>query len=203
MLIQTSFDIICSPRPNLKNVHLAYAQKHLEQNVPLTWLKGKNLKHLSVGESFGCSPFWMKQKFFQWETSNNWKTACVAKYALWWAEKLSDSTVFLTLERVYQIYNHKFSQNHASETHGSTDSMVAAGYARECVLKRSLRETPRKLTVIFEWGIWLWQTWWIVMITPAERRILLIPKHVTSRLTKLQAHQYFSGRRLQGKPVYP
>lgn len=107
--------------------------------------KEKNLKHLSVGESFGCSPFWMKQKFFQWQTSNNWKTPCVAKYALWWVEKLSDSTVFLTLDRVYQIYNHKFSQNHASETHGSTDSIVVAGYTRKCVFQKVIARNTEEI----------------------------------------------------------
>lgn len=55
MLTRTSIDIIFSPGPTLKNVRLAYTQKHSRQNVPLTWLKGKNLKHLSDGESFGCS----------------------------------------------------------------------------------------------------------------------------------------------------
>lgn len=73
-----------------------------------------------------------ERKVFGCETSTkrkscSRKTACAAKYALWWVGKLSDSTVFLTLERVYRIHNHKFSQNHASETHGSTGSIVAAG----------------------------------------------------------------------------
>lgn len=147
-----------------------------------------------------------ERKVFECETSTkrkscSRKTACAAKYALWWVGKLSDSTVFLTLERVYQIHNHKFSQNHASETHGSTGSIVAAGY--RSIFKRSTWETLKLTTVIFEWGIWLWQTWWIVTITPAEWWILHIPKHVTSWLTKLQAHQYFSDRRLRGETSLP
>lgn len=146
-----------------------------------------------------------ESKVFECKTSTkrkscSRKTACAAKFALWWVGKLSDSTVFLTLERVYRIHHHKFSQNHASETHGSTGSIVAAGYPS--IFKRSTWETLKLTTVIFEWGIWLWQTWWIVTITSAEWWILHIPKHVTSWLTQLQAHQYFSDRRLRGKPVY-
>lgn len=202
MLIPTSFNIIYSPGPTLKNARLAYAQNLSKQNVPLTWLKGKKSKAFIWWRELWLFSFLneAERKVFECETSTkrkscSRKTACAAKYALWWVGKLSDSTVFLTLERVYRIHNHKFSQNHASETHGSTGSIVAAGYPS--IFKRSTWETLKLTTVIFEWGIWLRQTWWIVTITPAEWWILHIPKHVTSWLTKLQAHQYFSDRRLR------
>lgn len=129
--------IIFSLGPTLKNVRLAYTQKNPRQNVPLTWLKGKKSKALIWWRKFGLLSILNEAERKVFSKQNfKYQRKQTDKYALWWVENLSDSTVFLTLETFYQIYNCKFSQSHALEPIGSTLSVVVEEYSAQRAFKK-------------------------------------------------------------------
>lgn len=99
-LTWTSLGIICSPGPSLEKplpgncIEMLQAKCSSYVSDPKT-KKTKKQNRLSDGWSFGSSPVWMRQKgkslsLSQCGTSDNrnsyfLESACVDKYALWWA----------------------------------------------------------------------------------------------------------------------
>lgn len=171
MLTWTSLDIICSPGPAWKNVTWQLHRNVLSEmfllcawpekaEAVIWWMELWQLSFSNEAER--------KVSLFQCGTSDNrhncsLKSACVDKYALWWAEKLSNCTVFLLLLRAYWIHNHRTSQNHASQTHSSTVSIFVGGHtalgelSREKKKKKPVREnggvSNDLRTVMLGWGI--------------------------------------------------
>lgn len=67
------------------------------------------------------------------------KSACADKYALWWAGKPSNCTVFLWAMRADWVADRRASQNHASGTHSSTVSIFVGGRAAHRGRNQGLR----------------------------------------------------------------
>lgn len=169
----------------------------------------KKLKHLSDDRRSGSSPLWMRQKGkspspnVDLQITGSLKTACVDKYALWWAGKLSNSTVFLSPVRAYWIADHKTSQNHASQTHSSTVSIFVGGPNAHRSRNRGTSYDPR--TAVSGGGIYLMFSRYLNTWASSDNASRVTDPAYTQTCNlfvgcvALQTPPYFSDRRLQGE----
>lgn len=164
----------------------------------------KTRKHLSDGWSFGCSPFWMRQKVSQCGLQITLKAA---PENLWWAGKLSGCTVFPLLVRTYRIHNLKSSQNHTSEAHSFTVSIFVACHTAQRTFSKGLSEILRSKQRP-EDNLGLRNLALADMTNSSDNASRMTDPAYTQTCNlfadyvALQTHQYFTDTRLQGKTAH-